>query len=118
MKQAFKTGRQAVEALPASIRVGPFDFAIDPMSAERAMGQSRFGEFSACEGHIAIQLDMPCPIKAADTFLHEVGHAIFWTYGIEDDDKEERTVSLFGTGWTQVFRDNPWIMDWIKKALR
>jgi hypothetical protein len=116
--QTFKTGREAVEALPRSISVGPFDFKIERLSAQRAMGQSRFGEFSGCEGHIAIQLDMPCAVKAAETFLHELGHAIFWTFGIEDEDKEERTVNLFSTGWTQVFRDNPWALDWMKRALR
>ena len=34
----FKTGRQAIEALPRSLRVGPFDFGIEKLSALRAIG--------------------------------------------------------------------------------
>jgi hypothetical protein len=58
-KPVFKTGRQAIEALPASLRVGPFDFRIDKLSAQRAMGKDCFGEFSSCEGHLALQLTEP-----------------------------------------------------------
>jgi len=32
-KPVFKTGRQAIEALPAKLRVGPFDFRIEKFSA-------------------------------------------------------------------------------------
>lgn len=116
-KPAFKTGRQAIEALPAALRVGPFDFRIDKLSAQRAMGKDCFGEFSPSEGHVALQLDMPSPVKAADTLLHEAGHAIYATYALADDDTEERIVGAFATGWTQVFRDNPWLTEWLRRAL-
>jgi hypothetical protein len=113
----FKTGRQAVEALPDSIRVGPYDFAIETLDAQRAMGKDFFGEFSPCEGRIALQLDMPSIVKAADTLLHETGHAIYWTYGVSDEDDEERVVGVFATAWAQVFRDNPWLLAWVGRAL-
>jgi hypothetical protein len=116
-KRVFETGRQAVEALPASIRVGPFDFGIEKLSAQRAMGRDYFGEFSPCEGRLALQLDMPSAVKAADTLLHEAGHAIYWTYGLADEDTEERVVGIFATAWAQVFRDNPWLLEWIGSAL-
>jgi hypothetical protein len=114
----FENGRQAVDALPASLRVGPFDFDIEKLSAQRAKGHDCFGEFSPCEGHIAVQVDMPSAAKAADTLLHEAGHAIYWTYGLADEDREERIVSTFATAWAQVFRDNRWLLDWIGRAFR
>ena len=117
MNKAFKTGRQAIEALPGSLRVGPFDFRIDKLSAQRAMGKDCFGEFSSCEGHLALQLDMPSAVKAADTMLHEAGHAIYATYALTEDDKEERIVAAFATGWAQVFRDNPWLLEWLRRSL-
>jgi len=92
-KLVFKTGRQAIEALPASLRVGPFNFRIEKLSAQRAMGKDCFGEFSSCEGQLALQLDMPSAVKAADTMLHEAGHAIYATYALAEDDKEERVVA-------------------------
>ena len=118
MKQrAFTSGRLAIEALPASIRVGPFDFGIEKLSAQRAMDKDYFGEFSPCQGRIALQLDMPSAVKAADTLLHEAGHAIYSTYGLADRDDEERVVSTFATAWAQVFRDNPWMLEWIGRSL-
>jgi hypothetical protein len=118
MKQSvFTTGRQAIEALPASIRVGPFDFGIEKLCAQRAMDKDYFGEFSPCQGRLALQLDMPSAVKAADTLLHEAGHAIYWTYGLADEDDEERVVGTFATAWAQVFRDNGWMLEWIARAL-
>jgi hypothetical protein len=116
-KQTFKTGRQAIEALPHLLRVGPFDFRIDKLNPQRAMGKDCFGEFSSCEGHIALQLDMPSAVKAADTLLHEAGHAIYSVFALAEDDTEERIAGAFATGWTQVLRDNPWLTGWLERAL-
>ena len=116
-KPVFKTGRQAIEALPAKLRVGLFDFRIEKFSAQRAMGKDCFGEFSSCEGYVALQLDMPSSVKAADTMLHEIGHAIYATYALTEDDKEERVVGAFATAWAQVFRDNSWLLPWLKRSL-
>jgi hypothetical protein len=115
--KAFKTGRQAIEALPAWLRIGPFDFAIEKLSPQRALGKDCFGEFSACEGQIALQLDMPSSAKAAETLLHEAGHAIYATFALAEDDKEERIVSVFATAWAQVLRDNPWLFPWLERSL-
>jgi hypothetical protein len=60
---------------------------------------------------------MPSTAKAADTLLHEAGHAIYATYGLAEEDKEERIVGAFATAWAQVFRDNPWLLAWLKMAL-
>jgi hypothetical protein len=114
----FHTGRQAIEALPRSLKVGPFDFGIEKLPAQRAIGKDCFGEFSPCEGQIALQLDMPSPVKAADTLLHEAGHAIYSIYGLNDEDKEERIVAVFATAWAQVFRDNSWLLAWLARSLR
>jgi hypothetical protein len=113
----FKSGRQAIEALPRALKVGPFDFGIEKLSAQRAIGEDCFGEFSLCEGQIALQLDMPSPVKAADTLLHEAGHAIYATYSLADEDREERIVAVFATGWAQVFRDNCWLLAWLARTL-
>lgn len=116
-KPVFKTGREAIEALPETLRVGPFDFRIEKLSAQRAMGKDCFGEFSSCEAYVALQLDMPSAVKAADTMLHEAGHAIYSTYALAEDDKEERIVAAFATGWAQVFRDNTWLLGWLARTL-
>ncbi|WP_370198651.1 hypothetical protein [Bradyrhizobium elkanii] len=106
-----------VDALPEMIRVAGFDIRIERWTNHQAAGVSRWGEFSSIEQTIRIQNDMPSRFKAVDTVLHEISHAIYWAYGIEDDDKQERIVSVFGTAWMTLHRDNSWLADWIKNAL-
>lgn len=111
-------GIEAVRALPDSIRVAGYDFQIVKWTTHEASACSRWGEFSQIEQVIRIQENIPSPFKAVDTFLHEVSHAIFWAYGIHDDDKEERIVSTMGTALMTVHRDNPWLAPWLTKALK
>jgi len=111
-----KFAKALVERLPDKVRVGPYDFWIEKWPATTASDNQRYGEMSSIEQTIRIQLDMPTRYKALDTFFHEVSHAIFWVYGLGDDDKEEETVSVFGTGMAALYRDNPWILDWVKSA--
>jgi hypothetical protein len=110
-------GPELIAKLPASIRVGPLDLRLEKWSQHAARGVSAWGEMSACEFVIRIQDNIPLPAKAVDTLLHEIGHAICWIYKIADDDKEERIVSIMATAWTQVYRDNLWLLEWIKEAL-
>lgn len=52
-----------------------------------------------------------------DTVLHEVTHAIYWAYVIEDKDEEERIVTTMARAWTQVWRDNPDLLGWLGLAM-
>lgn len=115
--EAKRKASELVERLPDFIRVGPFDFAILRMDSIRAQEEHKFGFFSAPGGEIAIQAEFAHPTKAADTLVHEISHAIFWAYGIEDGDKEERIVSVTASAWCQVYRDNPWLLGWLSEAL-
>lgn len=115
-KSERRFARKLVERLPKNIRVGAFDVAIDKWDASQSASSQRYGEFSSIEQRVSIQLDMSTRHKAVDTFLHEITHAIFWAYGIEDEDKEERITGVLSTGWTAFYRDNPWLLDWIKSA--
>jgi hypothetical protein len=111
-----KFASELVKRLPAKIRVGPFDFAIEKWSPSRSAERSSYGECSTIEQRISIQIDHVTRFKAVDTVLHEISHAIFWAYGIEDEDKEERIVGTSASAWAAVYRDNPWLIDWIKSA--
>ena len=53
-----------------------------------------------------------------DTVLHEINHVI-WAVGQLKTkmQKEERAVAVMATYWTQIFRDNPQLITWIKKTL-
>jgi hypothetical protein len=102
--------------LPGNVRVGPFDFRIELMAPCRAASEKAFGLCNCLEHVISLQRDMPNKSRVVDTFLHELMHAIYWAYGIEDRDEEERIVGAIAVGMTALFRDNPWLLDWIKGA--
>lgn len=67
---------------------------------------------------IRIQENIPQTTKALESLLHEISHAIWWVYRLNDDDKEERIVSVMGMAWTQVYRDNPWLIEWIAESMK
>ncbi len=106
-----------VAGLPTIIKDGPFDIAIVVADQHWAAANSRWGEFSSCEQCIRFQDEFPSSFKVVDIVLHEVGHAICWAYGIQDEDKEERVVATMATAWTQVWRDNPVLLSWMTGAL-
>lgn len=109
---------EALASLPATIRVGPFDWKLVRLDATTGADRRIYGECSSMSMEIRLSELSPSTQKAVDTMLHEIGHAIFWAYGLESSDSEERLVSTMGTAWTQVFQDNPWLLLWIAKGVR
>ena len=106
-------------ALPKSIRVGPFDYAVRYTEAHSDDKLNVLGQCSPTRLSILIQQDMP-PTRTAECVLHEVTHAIADCYALMDDDgkvAEERMAQVFGAGWAQVWRDNPKLLQWMQKAL-
>lgn len=103
--------------LPKKIVIAGFDITFEPLTHYEANEKHSWGEFAANQQKIRIDETIPTPYKLIDTLLHEIGHAIYWAYGIYDDDKEERIVSTFATAWMQVYRDNPWLLDYIGDKL-
>lgn len=100
---------------PKKVKVAGFD--IDLVDLKPHVGRGTFGEFSSLENVIRVDFSVN-RIHMIDTLLHEIGHAIYWTYGIHDTDEEERVVGVFATGWTQVYRDNPDLLEFIKDNLK
>lgn len=100
---------------PGSIKVAGLDVEVELMSPREAHSVELFGSFSSVE--MIIRIDDTLPLwKMLDTLLHEIFHAIFFIYHLEDDDKEERTVGVMGTAWTQVLRDNPDLLKFISRT--
>lgn len=105
-----------VTRLPPTVRIGLHEFRITKLSAQKAASDRRYGSCSTTEQEITLQEWFPTRYKAVETFLHELSHAIYWVQGVDDGDKEERTVNLFATGWAAFHRDNPWFLDWLRAA--
>ena len=103
--------------LPPSVRVAAFDIKIEPWSGHDSDDQGKFGLFSARQQTVWVDSTLK-PQKLLDTVLHELGHAIYWAYGIDDEDKEERIVGTFATAWAQILRDNPCYHEWLGHIVR
>ncbi len=103
--------------MPQKIKVACFDVSIEDWKPISAATNQKYGEFSSMEMLIRIDTSVDS-IKVVDTLMHEINHAIYWAYGIEDGDNEERTVSTLSTGLVQVIRDNPDLLAYIQDRLK
>ena len=102
---------------PTKIKVAAFDIEVVDFPPFEAAALNRFGQFTYTS--LTIKIDHTIHrIKYVDTLLHELNHVIYWAYGMEDEDKEERIVGTYATAWTQVFRDNPDLLEFIKHNLK
>jgi hypothetical protein len=105
-----------LEELPGHIRVGPYDIAIEIWDKFDQVSRGADAEFSGGLERIAIG-SVASRMRLADVFIHEVTHAVFWAYDINPSDGEERIVTALGTAWAQIYRDNHWLMDWIRRGV-
>ena len=98
--------------LPPSVRIGPFDFRVDPWPPAEAAQREALGEIDRIGLVIRIRQDLP-PQRQAETLLHEIVHGI-WSVGSIDClvPGEEGFVSAFSTFLMQVMRDNPQLLAW------
>jgi hypothetical protein len=96
--------------LPTHIKVGPFDFAVRPISRELGLRLREDGDFDGESIHVTKGQRGPA---LADTVMHELLHAIFKTFALKDEDDEERIVSAISKGLVGVLRDNPNFAPWL-----
>lgn len=105
-----------VEGLPSSIRIGAYDVEIVVEDRNWSDAHAAIGHFSGAQQRMTIVQSSASSQASAETVIHEIMHAVWWAYGLEDADPQERTVTLLSAGLTQVWRDNPQLMAWIDKA--
>lgn len=54
--------------------------------------------------------------RALSLLLHEVGHAIFYIFNLVAAE-EERAVDSFANGYTEIFKRNPKLLNWITQQV-
>ena len=54
--------------------------------------------------------------RALSLLLHEVGHALYYIFNLKDRE-EEPTVDSFANGYTEVFKRNPKLLNWITQQV-
>lgn len=108
--------------LPSKIKIGYADISL-LLKKDTKWSKEHFGEYfsTTSEIHIAAGLT---PIEEANTLIHEILHASSWIAGLSvdggvlnNDKKEEVVVSSLANLLSQVFRDNSWLLPYLKRSL-
>ena len=100
-----------------SLRIGCRKYSVQEWADSEMMTTDSYGQCDKQRGviYICTHLD---PIVVADTFLHEIMHAIWHEYNLQDSDQEERIVHTLSTGLVQVMLDNPQLLTWFRKQTK
>ena len=108
--------KTSIHNLPPSLRVGPYDIKIVTLPEDIA--RDNYGCFTSRALEIGLCDKFPSTVFAGETLLHELLHAAWYVQGIKAKDGEERVVGNLAISLTQILRDNPTLLDWLKNALK
>ena len=106
---------------PKSVKIGPFKYKLETHDDLIYLDEFNVTALGYCdkgnlEIHISERYDN---LHLADTALHEIGHAIFGHCGISNNPElEVRVVSCMATGYLQVFKDNPRLLEKLNQIIK
>ena len=110
---------------PTEVKVGYRTIKIKYVNPNFIMDDmtDSYGEYRAREGVIYIQ-DSLVPQERCNTTWHEILHEVVYIAGLnqangplKEDDAEELVVNQISNFMMGVYRDNPWLLDMLKKHL-
>lgn len=106
------------ESMPKKVRIGFQSYEIRIMDKDSGDINLICGSSHALKQVITIT-DQMVPQQVANTFLHEVIHAIHHVYGLQhrEDPSEEEYTNLTTNGLSAFIQDNPEAMLWIMDSL-
>ena len=111
--------------LKTKIKIGYADIEIKLLSKKKSPKwfKDHFGEYDSSKSQILINNNLT-KIEEANTFIHELLHASIWISGLsaeggvlEPKKREEIVVNTLANNLAQVFRDNKWVLPYLKKNL-
>jgi hypothetical protein len=111
--------------LKKTIKIGYADVKIRFLNKKESPKwcKDHFGEYDSNKSEMLINSNLT-KIEEANTFLHELLHASFWISGLsteggvlEPKKREEIVVHALANNLAQVFRDNKWILPYLKTNL-
>jgi hypothetical protein len=111
--------------LKTKIKIGYADIEIKLLSKKESPKwcKDHFGEYDSSKSQILLNHNLT-KIEEANTFIHELLHASIWISGLsaeggvlEPKKREEIVVNTLANNLAQVFRDNKWVLPYLKKNL-
>lgn len=107
---------------PKTLKVGAYnyDVILDP---EWIIGSDEKNKWGTCDTvkftlSVGNLKEMPSAPFLVGILLHEIFHAIWAHQNLRPKESEENVMVAFEVGMVQVLRDNPNLLDWIKKGLK
>ena len=110
-------GRVLIAAPEKKFRVLHLDYTVEFFGASVSSAANKLGWHHATEQKICLSSEL-LPQQMADTFIHELLHALCWVLDIRDGVSEESLCTRLSTGMCSVQRDNPEWFDWWKGLLK
>lgn len=103
--------------LPTTLKIGAHDYKIEWFTHATGDALKEWGFCHVDEQTIGLSKRMG-RTKAAETFLHELLHALTWLFDLEaKQEAEEHYVCRLARGLTIVFRDNPALLPWLRESV-
>lgn len=104
------------KGLPKTVRIGCYTYDVGIMHGDDADIAEVAGATSGLRQMIRVRPHMK-PQQLANTFMHEVLHAIHYVYGLKDGDEEEKFTNQTANGLCAFWQDNPEACRWWVKLL-
>ena len=79
--------------LPTVIKVAGLEVQLQSWNPDVANAERCFGKFMDAETKMYVDINQP-PTRIAGVLLHELLHAVYNIYGLEDSDEQERIVHV------------------------
>jgi hypothetical protein len=104
--------------LPRKVWVGSHEFAVRTVAAEDPVLDGEDGDMTTdgTTGVISIAANLDGR-RRLEIVLHELTHALNWSYEIEDGIDEEDIATKHGRAWTVFWLENPRFESWLVYAL-
>ena len=106
------------------VKIGYQDINIERETSTFQKQTDCYGEYDHRKNSITIQNGLG-PLDEANTLLHEILHGIAYINSLtqsgqplDSENKEEVVINQFTNGLVQVFRDNKWLLPYLKDKLK
>lgn len=109
--------RNFYDTIPTSVRIGCYTYAIVVMADVDQATDRIFGDMNHTLLRIRLCAGMPTA-QLANTFMHEVMHAIHRFHNVEDKTSEEDTTLSTTNGLCAFWMDNPVAAAWWADAVQ
>lgn len=87
------------------------------ITSSLVLGNEVDGRTDIEDGRILIRPGRPADYTA-EVVIHELSHAVWSHFDLQDNDEEEKVVTAMGKGWAELLARNPHLVAFLQEALK